>query len=191
MSTDHPNQQLTDQDRDFLHTHSSCPFCGHSVEDKHLSGLNGIVCQPCSENVHLHNAAYATLFTSDGSIELWEYIATADEWKANQNENVVFLNPNVPFWGLSTETRKAIVAFANGRHRDILPRGLREEVDEKYLDIIMRDRTLKSVTTAKEQQLRAQISTPTIVTVEHIYSESIETLTETPKRKKQVTFGEL
>ena len=190
MSTKQPNQQLTGQELDFLHTHSSCPFCGHSVEDKHLSGLNGIVCRPCSENVHLHNAAYATLFTDDGSIELWAYIATTDEWKANESKNVVFLNPNVPFRGLSSETRNAIVAFANGRHQDILPRDRREEVDSKYLGIIMRDQTPKSVSKAKEQQLKSQISTPTIATVEYVYSENIETLTEAPKRKTQITFGD-
>lgn len=113
---------MNDEFRKLLHTHPTCPFCGHQVDEAVLSGLNCSVCQPCYETITYWTPSYAKIFTEDGTFEVWDYLPIADSWRDAECANPIFLEPQPAVADLSESTRQTIVAFTENRYQQALER---------------------------------------------------------------------
>lgn len=113
---------MYDEFRDLLHTHPSCPFCGHVADEPALVGINCVVCRPCCENIAIWTPSFAKFVTEDGEFELWNYLPVADEWQESSCSNAVFLDPQPEVADLSESTQRAIIAFIENRHQEVLER---------------------------------------------------------------------
>jgi hypothetical protein len=121
--------------RDLLHTHPTCPFCGHVPDQLDgLMGLNCIVCRPCAENIHLRTPRYADIYVDGNLFKIWSHIPSADEWKDRDLKYAVFIkgpvdditgNSNRERFDparASEETQKTIVAYLSRQYESVLPR---------------------------------------------------------------------
>jgi len=171
---------MNDSFEQLLHTRPSCPFCGCAPADARLIGLNAIVCEPCAENIHLHSAAYATIFADKTSIEVWDYPAQAADWRDAAVHNAVFIEPNYTTEELTDSQQTAIAAFVTNTHRDVLSRRPLEEIESKYLKAIRRDQTYGNGGST-EATVKRSIDGPVIVTSQHLYAPDPESLTATQK----------
>ena len=163
--------------KDILHSSPTCPFCGHEPVDSRLIGLNAVVCQVCSENIHLHSAAYATIFADGTAIELWDYSPQATTWRESGSHSAVFTEPNLSTDELTDQQQAAIAAFVNGTHRDVLERRPVEDIEAKYLKTIRRDRTYGDGGSS-ERQVKQSIDGPVILTSQHLYAPDTEVFCE-------------
>ena len=160
---------MNDSYRELLHTSGTCPFCGCEPVDSRLTGLNAVVCQVCGENIHLHSAAYATIFADGTAIELWDYPPQAKAWRESGTHNALFIEPNFSTDELTDQQQTAIAAFANSTHRDALKRRPVEDIEAKYLKAIRRDRTYGDGGSS-ERQVKQSIDGPVILTGQHLYA---------------------
>lgn len=184
---------------EILRTAPVCPFCGHRPDEiRGFEGINAIICEPCTENLHLLSARYATLFTDDGVIEAYVYLPIADKWRTLPSQNgsvpIVFLNPSPDrVTDLSPQAQKTILAYATRAYQDVFKSVPRADVAPEYLDIILRDRSPSNDLRKSEiSQLRAEIDTPTIVTTKRLYSRTPESLSrENEAESTQATFSQL
>lgn len=67
-----------------------CPFCGVSVADPSLIGLNATVCRSCHENMRLHTPHGCYIYGERCNIGIWSYIPTTDKWD-DFDDRAVFL----------------------------------------------------------------------------------------------------
>jgi hypothetical protein len=184
---------------DLLHTTPVCPFCGFRPDEiGGFEAINATICEPCTENLHLLSARYATLFTEDGVFEAYVYLPITDEWRELTPQNnptpIVFLAPNPErVTDLSTETQKSIQAYATGAYQDVLRSAPQSEIAPKYLDIILRDRSPSNDLRKSEiSQLRADIEAPTVVTTTRLYSKTLASLRrEEQAEPTQATFSQV
>lgn len=149
-----------------LHTHPSCPFCGHIPDQSPLVGLNCEICQRCTENIHIWNPAYAELYTEDGVFELWAYIPTTDTWTENDHKHAVFLDRQPNTSDLSKETQTTITAYLENRHLDALERIPRHKA-EKF-------------------SLTLYLPTPIIATQNWIYTKDASKLPDSEQHEEQI-----
>ncbi|CDK38082.1 hypothetical protein [Halorubrum sp. AJ67] len=167
---------MNDSFKELLHTSPTCPFCGCAPVDARLIGLNAVVCEPCSENIYFHSAAYATIFADGTSIELWDYPAQAQAWRQAESTNAVFLEPNYTTSELTDSQQTAIAAFVTNTHRDVLSRRPLADIESKYLKTIRRGQTYGD-SGSKEAQLKQSIDGPVILTSQHLYAPDPAALT--------------
>jgi len=147
---------MYDEFRDLLHTHPSCPFCGHSVDEPALIGVNCIVCPPCYETIAHWTPSFAKISTKDGVFEVYDYIAVADPWQESSYSSAVFLDPQPDVADLSESTQRVIVAFIENRHREVLERVPLDEVGIEAVSI--------------------QAPNPTIATGNWVYARDVDQL---------------
>jgi hypothetical protein len=169
---------MNDSYKALLHTSGTCPFCGCDPVDSRLIGLNAVVCEVCSENIHLHSGAYATIFADGTAIELWDYAPQAKTWRESGSDNAVFIEPNLTTDELTDQQQAAIAAFVNSTHRDVLERRPVEDIEAKYLKAIRRDRTYGD-RGSSERQVKQSIDGPVILTSQHLYAPDPGALTAT------------
>lgn len=169
---------MNDSYKALLHTSGTCPFCGCDPVDSRLIGLNAVVCEVCSENIHLHSGAYATIFADGTAIELWDYAPQAKTWRESGSDNAVFIEPNLTTDELTDQQQAAIAAFVNSTHRDVLERRPVEDIEAKYLKAIRRDRTYGDGGSS-ERQVKQSIDGPVILTSQHLYAPDPGALTAT------------
>jgi hypothetical protein len=161
---------MYDDFRDLLHTHSSCPFCGHFADEPALVGLNCVVCEPCRENVAYWSPSFAKIATEDGVFELFDYIPVADTWEESGSSHAVFLDPQQDVADLSKSTQRVIVAFVEYRYQDLLERVPLDRVD---LDT-----------------LSEQTHKPIIATGDWVYAQDTDQLQLTSDGGTQVTLAD-
>lgn len=184
---------------DLLHTAPVCPFCGHRPDEMGgFQAVNAIICEPCTENLHLLSARYATLFTDDGVVEAYVYLPIADEWRDIPPQDspapIVFLAPSPErVTDLSPQAQKTIFAYATSAYQSVLESIPRTDIAPEYLDIILRDRSPSNDLRKSEiSQLRSEIDAPTIVTTSRLYSRSPDSLRrESGSEPTQTTFSQL
>lgn len=168
---------MNDSYKALLHTSGTCPFCDCEPVDSRLIGLNAVVCEVCSENIHVHSAAYATIFADDTAIELWDYPPQANTWRESGSHSAVFIEPNLTTDKLTEQQQAAIAAFVNATHRDVLDRRPVEDVEAKYLKTIRRDRTYGDGGSS-ERQVKQSIDGPVILTSQFLYAQDPEAFCE-------------
>jgi len=169
---------MNDSFKELLHTSPTCPFCGCAPVDARLIGLNAAVCEPCAETIHLHSAAYATIFADGTAIELWDYPAQAQAWRQTGATNAVFTEPNYSWSELTDSQQTAIAAFVTNTHRDVFSQRPLDEIESKYLKAIRRDQTYGNGGST-EATLKRSIDGPVIVTSQHLYAPDPGALTAT------------
>lgn len=126
---------MNDEFRELLHTHPTCPFCGHRVDDPVLSGLNCSICRPCYETITYWTPSYAKFFTEDGVFEIWDYLPIAETWREAECANAIFLEPQPTVGELSESTRQTIVAFTKNRYQEVLERIHLNKVDTSTITL--------------------------------------------------------
>ncbi|QLH82310.1 hypothetical protein [Halosimplex pelagicum] len=162
---------MEDQFRELLHTHPSCPFCGHPVDVAALSGLNCSVCRPCYEAITFWTPSYAKIFTDDGVFEIWDYIPVAETWQEANCANAIFLDPQPDVRALNEETRQMLVAFTENRYQEVFERAHRNKVNEEILTL--------------------QVPKPIIVTGNWIYAKDVESVKQSGQEQRtQATLSE-
>jgi hypothetical protein len=156
---------------ELLHTHPTCPFCGHQVENPVLSGLNCSICRPCYEMITYWTPSYAKLFTKDGVFEIWDYIPVAETWREAEYANAIFLEPQPSVGELSESTQRAIVAFTTDRYQEVLERIHLNKVNTSTITL--------------------QVPKPIIITGNWVYARDVEGAEQSNQdQREQATLSE-
>lgn len=161
---------MYDEFRDLLHTHPSCPFCGHSVDEPALVGVNCLVCQPCYETIAHWTPSFAKISTEDGVFEVYDYIPVADTWQESSCSSAVFLDPQPDVADLSESTQQVVIAFIENRYREVLERVPLDEVDIETLSL--------------------QAPKPIIATGDWVYARDVDQLRQTGDGGTQSTLSD-
>lgn len=171
--------------KELLHTHPSCPFCGHLPEDYPLSGLNCKVCYGCRENINYYTPEYATIYSGGRSIEVWQFEPIAKSWA--DIGKAIILEPHCPFSAFEADIRKAIITYLTNEYQNLLEKCPREAADGEILKIVNRDRSTDSINSRRLTQLKSQIDPPIIATPKYIYSKSTGAIKQEEKQNQTQT----
>lgn len=169
-----PEHKLTDFTGTAIETESpafdtksdSCPFCGHTVHEPYLEGVNCAVCLHCAEGLNFYTPFCVDVHGETGFFRIWSYIPIAENW--DRDADAVFLEsePNTISYDELTSTEQAIVRCV-GRSTDLsqvseltnVPKGDRDTI-QAITDHIPRPTVFSggSIYTVNSDQLEALLS---------------------------------
>lgn len=155
---------------EILHTDKTCPFCGNVPGNDYLTGINCKVCQPCRDTLSRWTPSFATLHTTDGTFDIWGYLAVAPTWDGIV-PRAYFLDPQQPLSELDEDTKQTVLMYINEQHREQFGRAPTEDV--------------------KTGKLAKSMQKPIVETVEYVYAENVDGLPQKASEQSQATLADL